>query len=47
MIHMVFQPMIVLRTRKKKKRWVKKKKKIFLKELELDEFIVWISYDTS
>jgi len=43
---MVFQPMIDLRTRKKK---LEKKEihKRFYNELELDEFIVWIMYDTS
>jgi len=47
MIHMVFQQMIELRTRKKKKSWEKKIHNFFDNELELDEFIVWISYDTS
>jgi hypothetical protein len=42
MIHMVFQPLIVLRTREKK--LIHKR---FDNELELDEFIVWIRYDTS
>jgi len=47
MIHMVFQPMIVLMTRKKnnlKKIIIHNK---FDNELELDEFIVWIRHDIS